>query len=292
MRTALKPTCWGKRRGPRIAVRGVETPASDPCAGRVRHHVLCGAAGIRANHPRSPPSGVDALIHGRRARCRLPHRGRPRLGVRRILERSRADCASSDRRRAEGCAPRACARRTRLGRGSARYHLLLRHSRWRTLRRGTHRVDGRCPALNLGRRAPIRGHEPGEGSGVLRGRDRRGNPERPRAGRRPPRIRPHILLLLQREADRPRRDRPQAQCGNRVGGKRAKGREPDEDHGAARQHLRRLSRLVSDLRPRPDGHLPGARGDRPRRSRRSQSEAAPRQGAEHEVDEDQQPRSP
>src|SRR2546428_1107998 len=74
VRTALKPTCWGKRRGPRIAVRGVETPASDPCAGRVRHHVLCGAAGIRANHPRSPPSGVDALIHGRRARCRLPHR--------------------------------------------------------------------------------------------------------------------------------------------------------------------------------------------------------------------------
>ena len=119
------------------------------------------------------------------------------------------------------------------------------------------------PAAARGRgpfdRGPaFRGHEPGQGPGVLHRRPLRGAAERPgqdpgAAGRRP-----HVVLPVQGQERGPARHRAEAQRDDPPGGERPQGGQPRADHGAAREGGGRLPSLVRDLRPRAGRHLRGA----------------------------------
>ena len=113
----------------------------------------------------------------------------------------------------------------------------------------------RHASYHLDRGSALRGHEPGERSGVLHRRPLRRVVERPGQDPQPPRHGSHIVLPVQGQERGPASDRAEAQRDYAARGERAQGGKPGTDHGAAREGGRRFSPVVGDLRAGPHGHL-------------------------------------
>ena len=180
--------------------------------------------------PRSPRDARGGSPRGERERAdrRVPvRRGRSRRCSRRIPRRARGARAPRSRRsrRREVRPPLA------RGGAAARSSPPPSRSALRPRSRGPprpraaaprrrRRASGRRP---VHRRPPVRRPEPGEGPGVLLGRDLRGDPERARAGRGAAGRRPQRLVRAQGQGGKGGGRRARAARRGRAGGQRAQG---------------------------------------------------------------------
>ena len=175
-------------------------------------------------------------------------------GFRAHSDRAQSSLARGRRRRStgrdsHGSAARVSFRGRRAGAGPA-----IRRAGAATSRGG-----GRA----IGRRAAVRGHEPGARPGVLLRRDGRGDHHRAHARSGVARRGTHVELRVQESRRRRARDRSTTRCQHGSRGQRPQGRQSVARHGAAHRRRNGVPSLVRALGPNGRGHARDSSGDRP-----------------------------